>query len=121
MKLKIKTFFILILSVLMMIPTGIQRIYANQFETLEISHKQTVGDINKFTFSPNWDVNGAQTHTWTSGVTAANASEYWYTVDFEGSEIEIHAEKNVALGKIKYTIDEGTPSQQEQIIDLYAT
>ena len=74
-------------------------------ESLFIPHNHTNGETNKFTFSQRGWVMASGEHYWTA-IGNVPPEEVWYTVDFIGNAIEVHAGKNQPMGFVKYYIDD---------------
>ena len=98
---------------LVMVVTGILPAFAApivpaeakpQGESLFIPHNHTTGETNKFTFSQQGWVKWEGEHYWTA-IGSTPPEEVWYTVDFVGNAIEVHAGKNQPMGFVKYYID----------------
>lgn len=101
---KFKRFLCLVLAFCLILPYCVVDIRAAEETVTTISHRQTTGDINYFTFSETgWEGSNAN-HTWT-GDTTSNHESVWYTVDFVGHAIDIYAGKNWPMGYVAYYID----------------
>ena len=74
--------------------------------TTDISHTQTSGDSNYFTFSETgWSAMGQSSeHVWSDDPTA-NPESVWYTVNFVGHKIDVYAGGNWPMGYVEYFID----------------
>ena len=99
-----KRFLCLVLAFCLILPYCVVDIRAAEETVTTISHRQTTGDINYFTFSPNtWEA-GNENHVWSKDP-GNNPQDVWYTVTFTGHAIEIYSGMNRPMGYVAYYID----------------
>lgn len=98
-----------ILALCLLIPSAGLTVAAGEEGKIElqktISHTQTSGSTDYFTFAEGkWEA-GNDLHTWSTVVDASDPAATWYEVKFTGHKIDVYAGKNWMMGNVKYYID----------------